>query len=475
VASWIADSKTKIVKPRILTTPLIDRFARPVFGRGDEDPIKRRINYEKVEQWLDEIPEAIKSRAVAALGRFQFLAIEACQQHAAFLDFLEQEHRQANGNFIIAAWVLHRQLSQTQEYRKIFNHRLMSQKRAEVLKFLFEAPVPQLFQKVVHRCAHNMLDDESLWGLLAACRHKQFSSVVAAQKTIVNPGFLIAWQSLPEWLYIPQLVKCLMELPEDTRALESVIAPAILSAEGTARRRIRQSLRSAKNLAELEDRLYNLSFAFKLATPFPAAPFSGTKLLRPVRTGLQLQSEGKFMHNCVAGYASSVISGQHYFYHFHGEEQATVLLKKHHDGRWVVAEHLGIGNSRLSDETILKIYRELAEFDSSKGTLMFDEVHVAGLYYRKTPDLWRRILHDQNVLLRLVAEPDNPHDSRAVAIYYRGEHLGYVPRSRNQIPQQLIAAGVQLKAQILKVSSNFDNASMTIGIRAAPHVENQNV
>ena len=29
---------------------------------------------------------------------------------------------------------------------------------------------------------------------------------------------------------------------------------------------------------------------------------------------------------------------------------------------------------------------------------------------------------------RLVPEPDNPHDSNAVAVYIRGEQVGYLPR-----------------------------------------------
>lgn len=35
--------------------------------------------------------------------------------------------------------------------------------------------------------------------------------------------------------------------------------------------------------------------------------------------------------------------------------------------------------------------------------------------------------------VELVAEPDNPHDPDAVAIYYQGKKIGYVPEAKNAL------------------------------------------
>ena len=43
--------------------------------------------------------------------------------------------------------------------------------------------------------------------------------------------------------------------------------------------------------------------------------------------------------------------------------------------------------------------------------------------------------------LNLVAEPDNPYDPNAVAIKYKGVHLGYVPKEQNQLLAQLMHFG----------------------------------
>ena len=43
--------------------------------------------------------------------------------------------------------------------------------------------------------------------------------------------------------------------------------------------------------------------------------------------------------------------------------------------------------------------------------------------------------------LDLVAEPDNPHDSNALAIYRGSVKLGFVPRSENELPALLAFYG----------------------------------
>jgi hypothetical protein len=53
--------------------------------------------------------------------------------------------------------------------------------------------------------------------------------------------------------------------------------------------------------------------------------------------------------------------------------------------------------------------------------------------------------------LRLVREPDNAHDPRAVAIYYQDDRIGYVPRERNRDIADRLDGGVPLDCRITAI------------------------
>lgn len=40
-----------------------------------------------------------------------------------------------------------------------------------------------------------------------------------------------------------------------------------------------------------------------------------------------------------------------------------------------------------------------------------------------------------------VAEPENPHDPEAVAVYHGGQHMGYVPRDQAPLVARALAEG----------------------------------
>lgn len=55
-------------------------------------------------------------------------------------------------------------------------------------------------------------------------------------------------------------------------------------------------------------------------------------------------------------------------------------------------------------------------------------------------------------ILELRAEPANPHDRKAVAIFHRGRQLGYLPREDNAHASRLLAQGVPLPGTIIAVA-----------------------
>ena len=82
--------------------------------------------------------------------------------------------------------------------------------------------------------------------------------------------------------------------------------------------------------------------------------------------------------------------------------------------------------------------------------VLLQESPVAGFQYDKGERLFGRL--QTGTPLRLVREAENRYDRNAVAVYFQGEKLGFVPRSDNCAISQLMDRGKQLSARIVKVS-----------------------
>lgn len=48
---------------------------------------------------------------------------------------------------------------------------------------------------------------------------------------------------------------------------------------------------------------------------------------------------------------------------------------------------------------------------------------------------------DSRILVDFIAEPTNPYDSEAVAIFYQGKKLGYIPKDRNTLISRMMFYG----------------------------------
>ena len=101
-------------------------------------------------------------------------------------------------------------------------------------------------------------------------------------------------------------------------------------------------------------------------TPFPAAPWAGTKLLRPVTSQRRLREMAALLRNCLTDEAllweatSGVLQGGKYFYEWSGNEPALLLARPLVGIGWVVAEADGYQSRGLDPSTIVQIESELA-------------------------------------------------------------------------------------------------------------------
>jgi hypothetical protein len=78
--------------------------------------------------------------------------------------------------------------------------------------------------------------------------------------------------------------------------------------------------------------------------------------------------------------------------------------------------------------------------------ILIQRTALTGFRHHAAPQLWPA-LH-RRALLTLRREPENPHDSTAVALYWRGQKLGYVPRGENLVVARLLDRQRRLSARI---------------------------
>ncbi len=69
-------------------------------------------------------------------------------------------------------------------------------------------------------------------------------------------------------------------------------------------------------------------------------------------------------------------------------------------------------------------------------------------------EIFQTLKESENWILR--CEPDNPHDSLAIAIFFTkgGHKLGYDPRSCNYSPELIADQDVRLCAELIEIDPN---------------------
>ncbi|WP_041454982.1 HIRAN domain-containing protein [Anaerolinea thermophila] len=87
----------------------------------------------------------------------------------------------------------------------------------------------------------------------------------------------------------------------------------------------------------------------------------------------------------------------------------------------------------------------------SRQKIVLLETHVAGFQYHEGMRRGVAKTLKSGVPLKLVREPQNLYDENAIAVHtLQGQHLGYIPRSLNEIPARIADQGIPLEAKVVK-------------------------
>lgn len=80
---------------------------------------------------------------------------------------------------------------------------------------------------------------------------------------------------------------------------------------------------------------------------------------------------------------------------------------------------------------------------------LMNRFRIAGLPYYQASTVLRDLR--PGMALRLVVEPENPHDEFAVEMFFGEVKLGYVPRSDNRHISRLLRQGASVVAGVVEV------------------------
>jgi len=83
---------------------------------------------------------------------------------------------------------------------------------------------------------------------------------------------------------------------------------------------------------------------------------------------------------------------------------------------------------------------------SSRRHLVIQRSPITGFRHHEAPSIWAAL--QPRVPVTLVREPSNRHDPDAVALYWKGRKLGYLPRRENFVVARLLQGERRLSARI---------------------------
>jgi hypothetical protein len=97
-----------------------------------------------------------------------------------------------------------------------------------------------------------------------------------------------------------------------------------------------------------------------------------------------------------------------------------------------------------------------AALENRRGTrpILIQRTRLAGFRHHAAPALWGRLRRGAALSLR--RERGNAFDERAVAVYWRGHMLGYLPRQENLMVSVLLDRGRHVVGRISRLDPEAD-------------------
>lgn len=92
---------------------------------------------------------------------------------------------------------------------------------------------------------------------------------------------------------------------------------------------------------------------------------------------------------------------------------------------------------------------------------------LAGFQYHEGETVWSVLRSGDRLVL--AREPQNPYDSKAVRVEWKGFMLGYLPRTENRTVACFLDGGARLEARVVNLSEShnpWERVRMEIRVKA---------
>ncbi len=306
-----------------------------------------RANY-SFASFLNSIPSLIQDLC-RPFDRMQWLALDICHQIPGFYRFIHEERRAGRTGYMAAVFAaLHNSGSCNRMERRETGLRIISAKRRDVLAEGFQQPISKSAVRLIERLPEN-LSFETVLQLLDALKDPDAAKAMrhAEQVTV---DLIEALMCLPAEFCHPN-ISMLVADGVSSSYLDHTIYQSVRFLTNKQRRIASSEFKKINSGTILTNWGHKWTKQGRLNTPFPSPPLKSYLPLVPIASYSALKAEGRSMHNCVETFWQDVLDGHLFFYHWAGDEPASVSVVSTPDGHWQIQEALGFRNQSLTAKT----------------------------------------------------------------------------------------------------------------------------
>lgn len=311
--------------------------------------------------FFQSIPYSLR-RLVSSFAQFQWGVLDCLRSDAQFAEFVDTLQQNKQSNFLLAALLLGAPKKCPRTRRKNLAHRLRTKKRVECLNELsVENGLPAAWDsrrlKILYKLSEPLTSVHQVKTFLDIVSSPIVLTYAGHASTISLEGlkaFAALLRVFPSGFPVPNVIEAFSEF-FDAEGITPLLDVVVSELPASMTTKVGQWLYGLRTefdvftwMAKIEEELYLHQVR---SSQFPQPPLDSNQQLIALGTFDRLAHEARHMRNCVMSRALDVVKNEVYFYHWRGEEEATVELTRDDDGFWGLSEALGRNNAPISYAT----------------------------------------------------------------------------------------------------------------------------
>ena len=302
--------------------------------------------------YLADFPNLVQ-RLARPFGWKQWLAIDLMNEVPGFWRFLYEETEQDRLGYSGACMaLLYSGSNHSRRHRYELGHRMITEPRREFLADLVGSPISRSDAYVISKLAPDAREGE-IRRTLDMLAQDDVANVLRHARS-VSSELIDVLESLGPFFARANLADLLENgvTKEHLVRVVRIVASLLDSDQLEQAGRAFGNVRSAGEFARWARRWMDRGLERQ---PFPPPPIEVEPPLRPISSYIALKAEALRMQNCVDTFVTSVMEGEIFFYHWSGDEEASVSFVSTPAGDWRFDQALGFDNEYLESDTIVEI------------------------------------------------------------------------------------------------------------------------